>query len=228
MATTHTRDMMYALFPDKVVMTYNCVHKERYCEPEIDFSTFWPKTIENRGMGYGLRMALRDESVLDLADIFVETADQEKYWTDDILKHLNPKTTIVLNRNLRDWLMSQLNFFEMANLGWHGLDISEILGKFFDKNLLYSRLEKYNFKTINVSSRNLNEELISHYGHQFPENMPHWDKLLIKQLFTDRMNVTRDVPEDMRKRHEEIVDKMLQQLEITPREENLPCIPRFT
>lgn len=222
MATTHAQMVLQAMYPERRSCNFEMVTAVRadgyhleYLMPSAEKS-IWTVSENDRG-GYAWRLAMGETELLNEADIFCESYDEESLvWGDSILSALNPDTTIVLNRNLLDWLCSYMRFFgegrKRPYVKW--------LKIFFQKNLFYERLSKYNFRTINVSQENLDVALYEHFSGG--ENARTWDLDFLKE---NRQNIGQ---KEIKPEDREIVKRFLTHLNITYDEMELPFIERLT
>lgn len=244
MATTHTREILHTLYPTKRVATFNVVEKKITKRGQIigrvderfDLNhTYWARKHEAPNQeadpesqfeyfGYAMRLRLNDTTFLDEADIFVESADDEVLWGDHVLSHLNPETTLVLNRNLRDWLISQFIFFSTWETNY---SYTALLHKFFHKNQFYSRLSQYEFETINVTTQCLDTKVREFYtkGQPLPDNIT--DSLYELSMNPTHRSARTKKYKELRSIAEPFVDQLIRSLKITEEEQNLPFIPRL-
>ena len=238
MATTHTQEILHTLFPDQRIGTFNSIDQIltdkrgnfRHVHQKFDANTnYWARKHDIAGnegfeyFGYAMRLRVGDTTFLDEADIYIESADDEELWGDNILSQLNPETTLVLNRNLRDWLISQFTFFYKSD----SYTYTPLIHKFFHKNRLYARLAKYNFETINVTTESLDKRVKEFYmGDKI---LPDYIEDELYELSLDPTHVSPRTKEyfQLRQVAEPFVDQLIKTLKITEEEQNLPFIPRL-
>lgn len=210
MATTHVQHVMHNLFPEKRIASFDKIYVP-VSHNEWNGETGFEEK-EHRKFCWGTRFLINDETVLDDADIFIDSGKREVQFGSHFLSKIPSGNAVCLNRNLRDWLLSEITYFHV------GTDSEYVYQLFYQKQHFYKRLVNQGLPIINVTTHDVTEELLKFFQIKKPS-------LICQELIgARRHNLSPSYAEGA----EETVNELFDALNITPEEENLPYIPRLT
>lgn len=210
MATTHVQHVMHNLFPKKTIASFNQIYVPTGHNEYNGETSFVCDRTTN--FCWGTRFLINDKTVLDDADVFIDSGKREIQLGTSFLAKIPDGNAVCLNRNLRDWLLSEITYFHVDT------DSEYIYQLFYEKQHFYKRLVNRGFPMINVTTQDVTEELLTFFNIEKPS-------LICQELIgVRRHNLSSTYAEGA----EELVDSLFDALNITPEEENMPYIPRLT
>lgn len=211
MATTHVQHILHNIFPEKRIASFDRVYVPT-AYSEWTGETSFERLDPPEKFCWATRMIINDESVWDIADVFIDSGKRELAFGETFLHSVDKQQAFVLNRNLRDWMYSEVEYFNVST------DPEYIYQIFFNKQQFYKRLVNRGFKIINVSTSDVTEEIIKFFDIKKPTQiLKDYVGVRVHNVIPEKTQITID-----------IVDKLFENLNITPEEENLPYIPRLS
>ena len=161
------------------------------------------------------KLLMGDYSFLDDADIFLDGGRWDYHLPDSFLKQLTPKNVIVLNRNVIDWLHSEMAYFDDIFRIHYKTPKKMLLMFLYSRNSMYHRFSKYGFNNYRIGS---DVEMIDYLCKVFGVELP-----------VEDMAHLRDVHENRNKyeKNDDCVLEILEHLKITPEEAESEYIMRL-
>ena len=182
--TSHCEECLKTMFPDKRISS---------CSKQGD--NVWVT-----------KLLMEDYSFLEDADIFLDGGRWDYVLPDNFLSQLNTNNVILLNRNPIDWLHSEMAYFDDLFRVHHKTPKKLLLYFFYNRNLMYYNMHKYNFRRYRIGSC---VEMIDWLCNSFDVSISETDLTRLRETHYNSNTYDKEDPE---------VLEILQHLKITPEE----------